>query len=113
MAAKTDSVSKTKDINCYRRDVIGVLTSYYATLSQLIQGKTFKTFAEQVFAKKLIATPDTDFLSIFEQFKARLTLCESHLEIEQQCKYLTDILLELGEPVGVAGKQIEEKLTGK
>ena len=113
MAAEINPISETEGIKSYRRDVIGVLTSHYATLSQLIQEETFKTFAEQAYSEKLIPSPVTDFFSVFEQFKASLRLCRSHLEIEQQCKCLTDILLELGGPVKVVGKQIEEKLTGK
>ena len=113
MAAEINLISETEGIKSYRRDVIGVLTSHYATLSQLIQEETFKTFAEQAYSEKLIPSPVTDFFSVFEQFKASLRLCRSHLEIEQHCKCLTDILLELSGPVKVVGKQIEEKLTGK
>ena len=111
MAGEIDSVSETENIKSYRRDVIRVFTSYYAALSSLIKGETLKTFAEQAFSNKLIPSPVTDFWSTFDQFKARLMLCRSHLEIQQQYKCLIDILLDLGEPMSNVGKQIEEKLT--
>ena len=113
MAAEIDSISETEDIKRYRRDVIGVFNSYYATLSSVVVGKTLKSFAEQANSEELIHSPVTDFRSIFEPFKARLMLCRSHLEIQQHCKCLTDILLDLGGPVSGVGKQIEENLSGK
>ena len=113
MAAEIDSISETDDIKSYRRDVIGVFNSYYATLSSVVQGKTLKSFAEQAYSEELIFSLVTDFWNIFEQFKARLMLCRTHLEIQKRCKCLTDILLDLGGSVSVVGKQIEENLAGK
>ena len=112
MAERTDSVSETEDIKSYRRYVESVFTEHFATLGAFIKEETLKTFAEKAFSKKLILSPAvTDFLGIFNQFKASLTLCRSHLEIRQQYKYFIDIILDLGEPVSKVGKQIEEKLT--
>ena len=111
MVERSDSVSETEVIKSYRRDVESVFTEHYATLSSFIKDETLKTFAEQAFSKKLIPSPVTDFWSIFDQFKASLRLCGSHLKIQQQYKCFIDILLDLGEPISNVGKQIEEKLT--
>ena len=113
MASRSDSISETEDIKSYRRDVIHVFNSYYATLSSLIKGETLKSFADNAFSKRLISSSVMEFSSVFDQFKAGLELCRNRLEIHQQCKCITDILLDLGGPVNVAGKGIERKLTSK
>ena len=113
MASKNDSISETEDIKSYRRDVIRVFTAYYAKLTSLIKGETMKTFADNAFAKGLISSPVMEFSSVFDEFKARLGFCRNRLEIHQQCKCITDILLDLDGPVIVAGKEIERKLTSK
>ena len=106
------SNTETEDITSYRRAVIDIFVSYYDRICNTLKGN-MEDFASRAYSKKLISSQLMEFSSIFEQFKARLMLCRSHLEIQQHCKCLTDILLDLGGPVSGVGKQIEENLTGK
>ena len=112
---RDDSNTETDNAKSYRRDVVHVFTSYFATLSSVIRGETLKSFADKVFAAHLITSQTMEFASIFDQFKAGLELCGSVLEIRERCKCLTDIFVNLGGPLGDAGKEIEAKLnlTGK
>lgn len=113
MAAKSqidDSKAETENVKSYRQAVIRVFSSYYATLSSGLEG-TMKIFAEKAFSAQLITSQLLEFSSIFSQFKADLELCGSHLEIKERCKCLTDIFVDLGGPMKVAGKEIEEKLS--
>ena len=112
---RDDSDTESDNIKSYRRDVVSVFTSYFATLSSVIQRETLKFFADKAFAAHLITSQTLEFTSIFDQFKAGLELCGSILEIRERCKCLTDILVSLGGPLEDAGKEIEAKLnlTGK
>ena len=112
---RDDSDTETDDIKSYTQDVVHVFTSYFATLSSVIQEETLKSFADKAIAAHLITSQTMEFTSIFDQFKAGLELCGSVLEIQERCKCLTDIFVNLGGPLGDAGKEIETKLnlTGK
>ena len=105
----------TEDTNSYRRAVIDVLVTHYDRIRSELKG-TMESFASKMYSKGFISSHFMDFASIFEQFKAGFELCGSILEIQQRYKCFTDILLDLGRPVGVVGKEIEEilsNLTGK
>ena len=107
---RNDSDTETDDIKSYRRDVVHVFNSYFATLSSVIRGETLKSFADKAFAAHLITSQTLEFTNIFDQFKAGLKLCGSVLDIQRRCKSLTDIFMDLGGPLGDVGKEIEAKL---
>ena len=112
---RDDSDTETDNIKSFRRDIVSVFTSYFATLSSVIKGETLKFVAEKAFGAHLITSPTLEFTSIFDQFKAGLELCGSVLELRERCKCLTDIFVSLSGPLEHAGKEIEAKLnlTGK
>ena len=104
------SNSVTEDINSYRRAVIDVFVIYYDRIRSGLEG-TMESFASKMYSNQLISSQFMEFSRILEQFKAGFESCGSILEIQQRYKCFTDILLDLSGPVGVAGKEIEEKLS--
>ena len=108
--AKRQRIYCPEDINSYRRAVIDVFISYYDTIRSLLEGK-MESFAGKTYSNQLISSQFMEFARIFEQFKTGFELCRSSLEIQQRYKCFTDILLDIGGPVGVAGKEIEKKLS--
>ena len=109
------SNTETEDIASYRRDVIDVFVSYYHRIRTVLRGN-MEDFASRVYSKRLTSSLLMKFASIFEQFKTGFESCRSISEIQQRYKRFIDILLNIGGPVGVVGKEIEEELanlTGK
>ena len=108
MAANTET-------NSYRRAVIDVFILHYDRIRYVLKGN-MEDFVSRVYAAHLISSQNMEFVNIFEQFKTGFKSCRSILEIQQRYKCFIDILLDIGGPVEVVGKEIEEKLsnlTGK
>ena len=109
------SNTETEDIISYRRAVVGVFVSYYYKIYSEVKG-IMVDFAGRAFAAGFISSQNMEFASIFEQFKTGFASCRSISEIQQRYKHFIDILLDIGGPVGVIGKEIEAnlaKLPGK
>ena len=105
----------SNDVNAlrsYRRAVVDVIISYYAIFNSVLEG-SMDSFASKAYAARLISSymMTRDFASIFDQFKVGLELCGSILEVQKRWKILTDILVDLGGPVGVAGSDLNKKLS--
>ena len=104
-----------EDVTSYRRDVVGVFISNYDRIRTVLE-ENMVSFVSKVYSKQLISSQNKEFLSIFKQFKTGFESCRSISKIQQQYKCFIGILLDIGGPVGVVGKEIEEKLsnlTGK
>ena len=111
MASNTETV----DITSYRRDVVDVFVSHFDRIRTVLRGN-MEDFASKAYSKQLISSLLMEFASIFEQFKTGFESCKSISEIQQRHKCFIDILLDIGGPVRVVGKEIEERLsnlTGK
>ena len=109
------SNTETEDITSYRRAVIDVFVSYYDRIRSVLEGNMV-SFASRAYSAHFISSLNMEFASIFELFKTGFESCRSISEIQQRYKCFIDILLDIGGPVGVVGKEIEEKLsnlTGK
>ena len=106
----------SNDVNAlrsYRRAVMNVFTSHYAILRSVLWG-SMEVFASEAFSRDLISfsvMKNKEFSSIYEEFKAGLELCKSVSEVQKRLKSLTDILLDLGGPASVAGRDLDEKLS--
>ena len=103
------SNTQTMDITSYRRAVIDVFVSHYDRIRSVLKGN-MEDFASKALSAHFISSQLMEFPSIFEQFKTGFELCRSISEIQQQYKRFIDILLDIGGPVGVIGKEIEEEL---
>ena len=111
MATNTETV----DITGYRRAVVDVFVLYYDRTRSLLE-ENMVSFASKVYEAHFISSLNTEFPSIFEQFKTGFKSCRSISEIQQRYKRFIDILLDIGGPVGDIGKEIENRLshlTGK
>ena len=109
------SNAETVDITSYRRAVVDVFVSYYDKICNVLKGN-IEDFAGRAFAAHFIASLNMEFATIFEQFRTGFETCRSISEIQQRYKCFIDILLDIGGPVEVVGKELEEKLsylTGK
>ena len=106
------SNSETENVTSYRRAVIDVFVSHYDRIRNVLKGN-MEDFASKAYSAHLISSLNMEFASIFEQFKTGFESCRSISEIQQQYKCFIDILLDIGGPVEVFGKEIEGKLTGK
>ena len=106
----------SNDINAlrsYRKAVMNVFISHYDRLRSVLIG-SMEWFASKAYAAALISFSvmiTKDFASIFDQFKVGLELCGSILEVQKRWKTLTDILEDLGGPVGSVGKDLNKKLS--
>ena len=100
----------TEDINSYRRAVVGVFISHSYKIQAEVKAIVMD-FAGRAFAARFTSSQNMEFASIFEQFKTGFESCRSILEIQQRYQRFIDILLDIGGPVGVTGKEIEEELT--
>ena len=101
---------ETGDINGYRRTVIGIFISHYDRIRNILK-KNMMDFASKAYAAHFTSSLNMEFASIFEQFKTGFELCMSILEIQQRYECFIDILLNIGGPVEVAGKEINKELT--
>ena len=111
MASNTETV----DITSYRRAVVDVFISHYDRTRSLLE-ENMVSFASKVYEAHFTSSLNTEFPSIFEQFKTGFESCRSILEIQKRYKCFIDILLDIGGPVADVGKEIQEKLaniTGK
>ena len=111
MASNTEA----EDITSYRRAVIDIFVSHYDRIRNILKGN-MEDFTSKAYAAHFISSQNMEFASIFEQFKTGFESCRSILEIQQRYECFIDILLDIGGPVGDAGKEIKEelaKLTGK
>ena len=105
----------TEDITSYRRAVIDVFVSHYDSTRSVLKG-SMEDFASKALLAHFTSSQLMEFASIFEQFTAGFESCGSISEIQQRYKCFIDILLDIGGPVEVVGKEIEEillNLTGK
>ena len=105
----------SNDINAlrsYRKAVMNVFISHYDRL-RLVLESSMESFVSQAYAAHLISSymMTRDFASIFDQFKVGVELCGSILEVQKRWKILTDILEDLGGPVGSVGRDLNEKLS--
>ena len=106
---------ETMDSTSYRRAVVDVFVSDYDRIRSVLE-ENMVSFASKAFAAHFTSSLNTEFSSIFKQFKTGFESCRSILEIQQRYKCFIDILLDIGGPVGVVGKEIEAELaylTGK
>ena len=72
------------------------------------------SFANKAFAAGLISSSvmeNINFSSIYEEFKVGLELCRSISEVQERWKTLTGILEDIGGPVGMAGRILNEKMS--
>ena len=107
--------TETEAITSYRRTVNDVFVSQYHRIRSVLKG-SMEDFASRAHSKRLTSSPNMKFASIFKQFRTGFEWCRSISEIQQRYERFIDILLDIGGPVGDAGKEIEEKLsslTGK
>ena len=96
----------------YRRAVSDVFNLHYARLISVLEG-SMRSFASKAFEAGLITflvMQNSDFSSIFQEFKIGLQLCRSISEVQERCiwKTLTDILEDLGGPASIAGRELNK-----
>ena len=94
----------------YRRAVSDVFNLHYAMLISVLEG-SMRSFASKVFEAGLIFMQNSDFFSIFQDFKIGLQLCGSISEVQERWKTLTDILEDLGGPASIAGRELNKQLS--
>ena len=111
MASNTETV----DITSYRRAVVDVFVSHYDSTRSLLE-QNMVSFTSKAYEAHFISSLNTEFTSIFNQFKTGFESCRSISEIQQRYKRFVNILLDIGGSVAGVGNEIKEELanlTGK
>ena len=112
--ASANNLSKTAktQLRSYRLAVIDVFDAHYDILSSSLK-KSIDTFADKAFQAHLISESvweEKNYSSIVHEFKTRLKLCKSTLEVQTQCRSFIEILEDLNGPARIVGRDLCEEL---